>query len=262
MPEFKFNAHKRFHIVRSNTHAWEPSQELTQHNRFLFILSGEGILNLDGQRYAYLPQGVILLKPDQRPVLQENTLTELFVIAFDTFLAEDFQQKKSLYPDFADIYKQAEHICEEAVLEQGKQIPVQKDVAAIDNLISLMSEELMQRRDHHYKIVRNCIEMVVNILMRNNIRCHKHGQSDKEDELCNQLIQYITSEILNNRTVKISDLQIHFNVSEDVINICLLNRTGMSFKKFIRKYQLDLFKSKMLKTDLSFLAPYLQPQNI
>lgn len=258
MPQFKYTANKRFYIVRSKTHIWEPSAEHIEHTRFLFILSGSGVFNLDGKRYSYMPQGVILLKPGQRPTFQENDKTELFIIAFDTRMAEDFQKKKALYPDFADIYKQAERICECAVLQQGKPIPVANDQNTIDYLISLMSHELMQRRDHHYKIVRTCIEMMVTIVNRNNILYQEENQPDQEEDFTELLLKYITDEVLENRTVKISDVQIKLGVSEDVINISLLNRTGMSFRKFIRKVKIDLFRAKMLNADLTSTTLYTQ----
>jgi len=258
MPAVKFSAHKRFHIIKSTTRLWDTSTELIQHLRFLYILSGEGHFSLDGKIYSYCPKGIILLRVGQKPVFQQDNETAVLVIAFDTFLSEDFLKKKSFSPDFADTYKQAEHLCEMPLLTLGLPVPNKQDRVAIANLTGILLGEIQQKPAHHIKLIRSCIEMIVTLLGRNNIRYLEKEQNPHEDTLAEMIIEHLTGELLLNKPVKIPDLLIKFNSSEDVVNICIQNRTGMSLKKLILRYKTDLFKSRMLKMDIITLTPYLQ----
>ncbi len=256
MPTIKFNALKKFHLLQSKTRNWESSSEQLEHYRIIFILSGQGKFILDGEICCYFPKGIIFLQPGQQPIFQENKETEIFVIAFDTYLAEDFQKKKLFSPDFADTYKQAENLCNSFVLIQGRPIPNEQDGKTITYMIVQMLFELGQQPASHLKMIKGCIEMIVTILARNNYRSQPADEYT-ETELTESIIEYIKGELLQKKTIRIPNLLLMFNTSEEILNLYIMNRTGMSLRNFIFKFKADLFKAQMLKVDVGELVGYL-----
>lgn len=261
MSPIQFNAHKKYHLVQCKTRIWESGRELSSHYRILFITSGEGQFSLDGRLYDYARQGIIFLRPHQHPIFQEDPDSELFMIAFDTWLAEDFQQKKAFSPDFADTYKQAEHICDSVRLTQGRPLQHERDAQTIVYLINQILFEVTQQPTSHNKLIRGSIDLIVTILARNNFESKKVEEKANRQHLAGMIIEYLRNELHANRNIRVPELLMHFSISEEVANLCVMNQTGMSLRNFIFKYKADLFKSRMLKVDVMELSTYLHPKS-
>ncbi|MCF0071115.1 hypothetical protein LZD49_11600 [Dyadobacter sp. CY261] len=257
MSVIQFNAHKKYHLLQSKTRIWETHNDLAPHYRLIFIRAGEGHFSLDGKLYEYAQQGVMLLRPGQHPIFQEDNSAEIFVIAFDNWLADDFLQKKEASPDFADIYKQAEHLCESVRLTQGKPLQNERDAQTIDYLINQILFEVTQQPTSHNKLIRGSIDLIVTILARNNFETKKVEEKATSQNLACDIVDYLREELHQNKNIRVPELLMRFNISEDVANLCVLNQTGMSLRNFIFKYKADLFKSRMLKVDISELTDYL-----
>lgn len=257
MSVIQFNAHKKYHVLQSKTRVWETHNELTAHYRIIFIRSGEGHFSLDGKLYEYAEKGIILLSPGQHPIFQEDSNSEIFLIAFDTWLADDFLQKKEFSPDFADIYKQAEHLCDCVRLTQGQPLQNERDAQTITYLINQILFEVTQQPTSHNKLIRGSIDLIVTILARNNFESKKVEEKAGRQNLAESIISYLRDELHQNKNIRVPELLMRFNISEDVANLCVLNQTGMSLRNFIFKYKADLFKSRMLKVDISELTGYL-----
>jgi hypothetical protein len=257
----QFNAHKKYHLLQSKTKVWETHNELTPHYRMIFIRSGEGKFSLEGKLYDYVKQGVILLRPGQHPIFQEDDNAEIFVIAFDTWLADDFLQKKEFSPDFADTYKQAENLCNSIRLSQGRPLQNERDAQTVVYLINQILFEVTQQPTSHNKLIRGSIDLIVIILARNNFESKKIEEKTSQQHLADGIIGYLRNQLHENKNIRIPELLMHFNISEEVANLCVLNQTGMSLRNFIFKYKADLFKSRMLKVDIMELSPYLHPKS-
>lgn len=260
MSAVKFNIHKKFHLLQCKTRNWEASPADLLCYRLIFIVSGQGQFVLDGKIHSYAKSGLIFLKPDQQPVFQEDRGTEIFIIAFDTYLAYDFQKKKASDPDFADTYKQAEKLCSDYRLTQGKPLPNDRDGQTIAYLINQIAFEITQKPSSHLKLIKGSIDMIVTILARNNFETKKTEEKPTQQMLTERIVEYLKTELNHNKTIRIPELLMHFNISEEVANLCMMNRTGMSLRNFIFKYKADLFKSRLLKVDVAEISPYLRPR--
>jgi hypothetical protein len=257
MSSIKLSVRRKFHLFQSRTKVWETSPSQLDHYRIIFILSGEGQFILNGSIHSYSRNGIIFLKPGQQPVFQEDNGTEIFVISFDTYLQDDFQKKKALNPDFADTYKMAENLCNGLRISQGQSITNERDIQTVNALINQITFEVAQRPSSYVKLIRGSIEMIVTILARNNFESKKAEEKTSRQVLTDRMIEYLRNELHQNKSIRVPEFLLRFNVSEDVANICILNQTGMSLRNFIFKYKSDLFKSRMLKVDVIELSPYL-----
>ncbi|TLV03851.1 AraC family ligand binding domain-containing protein [Dyadobacter luticola] len=259
MSTIQFNARKKFHLLQAKTRNWETKPEHLEHYRIIFVMSGEGNFILADQIRNYARHGIIFLKPGQRVIFQEDRETEVFMIAFDTYLAEDFQRKKAYTPDFADTYKQAENLCNAPRLIQGKALQNEHDEQMINYLISQMSFEVIQRSVSHVKLIQGSVDLFVTILARNNFASKKIDEKASQQTVADGMIEYLRQELHQNKSIRIPELLMRFNISEEAANLCIMNKTGMSLRNFIFKYKADLFKSRMLKIDVLELSPYLRP---
>ncbi|MCF2502677.1 AraC family ligand binding domain-containing protein [Dyadobacter sp. CY107] len=251
MPPIKFTVRKRFHLLQCKTRTLDSGREHLAHYRLIFVISGEGKFVLNREIHSYSSGGVIFLEPDQQPMFQEDRGTEILMIAFDTHLAEDFQRKKAYSPDFADIYKQVENLCKNIRLIQGKPVKNDRDAQTVNYLVNQISFELSQQSSSFIKLIRSSIELIVTILARNNFECKKAEEKPLQHNLSESMIGYVKSQIQQNKSIRIGELLMKFNISEEAANLCMLNHTGMSLRNFIFKYKADLFKSRMLKMDIS-----------
>ena len=260
MSVIKFSAHKKFHLLQIKTRAWETGPEQLQHYRIIFILSGQGQFALESTIHSYAKSGIIYLKPGQQPVFQEDNNTEILIIGFDTYLADDFQRKKKFSPDFADTYKQAENLCRSILLPQGKPLANERDGQTVNYLVSQICFEITQRPSSHLKLIKGSIDLIVTMLARNNFTIRKPEEKTSQQVLTEHLVEYVRQELHHNRSVRIPEVLLRFNISEEVANLHVMNRTGMSLRNFIFKYKADLFKSRLLKVDVMELSPYLRPR--
>jgi hypothetical protein len=259
MPASTFSVNKKFHLLQSRTRIWESKDQL-EHYRIVFIQAGEGHFLLGTSIYNYQPGGLMFLCPGEHPVFQEDDETEILLIAFDTYLSSDFQRKKALHPDFADTYKQVENLCNNLKYSQGKPLANERDAAATGYLFGQIAFEMMQLPAPHFKLIMNSIEMLVTILARNNFENRSGKANSNQQLLTEHLIEYLRNELHQNKTIRIPEVLMRFNISEEAANLCMMNRAGMSLRNFIMKYKADLFKSRMLKMDIVELSPYLRPQ--
>jgi hypothetical protein len=259
MSVIKLRIARKFHILLSKTNVWESKTDEIGHYRIVFIRGGEGFFLLDGQMHEYVADGLIFLHPGQHPVFQEDGDSEVFVISFDTYLADDFQKKKLHSPDFADVYKQAENLCCELKLSHGKPLQNQRDRRTVNYLIDQIIFEITQQAASHVKLAKCSIELIVTILGRNNFESRKTSERSARHILAERIVEYLRYELHQNRAIRIPELLFRFDISEEAANLCVMNKTGMSLRKFINQYKTDLFKSRMLKVDIMEVSTYLRP---
>jgi hypothetical protein len=252
MPAVKFSAQRKFHLLQCKTKHWDAGYE--QHFRLVFIMSGEGKFILNSTVINYDREGIIFLEPGQQPLFQEDKATEVLVIAFDTHLADNFSKKKALNPDFADTYKQAENLCKYLRMKQGKPVCSERDAQTIRYLVNQISFELNQQPASFMKLIKSSIDLIVTVLARNNFESRKVEEKPSQQLLTESMIAYLKRELDGNKSVRVGALLMQFNISEEAANLCMLNNTGMSLRNFIFKYKTDLFKSRMLKLDVSQLS--------
>ncbi|MCE7064969.1 hypothetical protein [Dyadobacter sp. CY326] len=251
MTAIKFSAQKKFHLLQCKTRSLNERPEHLSHYRVLFVISGEGKFVLNHEIHSYCPQGVIFLEPEQKPLFQEDKVTEAFMIAFDTHLADDFQKKKALTPDFADTYKLAENICKNLRIRQGQPIRDERDAQMVHYLVNQISYELTQQPASYLKLIKSSIDLIVNILARNNYASKMADENSIQQFTADSMVTYLKTELERNKTIRVNELLSRFNISEEAANLCMLHSTGMSLRNFILKYKTDLFKSRLLKMDIS-----------
>jgi hypothetical protein len=258
MSATRLSVNKKFHLLQCRTHVWESHPEMIGHYRIIFVLSGQGRFILDREMQSYSTQGIIFLKPGQHPLFQEDKCTQILMTAFDTFLSDDYQRKKALTPDFADIYKQAENLCNSPRLVQGQILSNERDAETISFLIDQICFEMAQRPASFVKLIQGYIGLIVKILERNNFEIKKAKEKQQQQTLSTSIIEYIREQLEQKKNVRIPEMLMLFNISEEAANLCTLNQTGMSLRNFIFKYKTDLFKSRMLKIDIAEFSPYLR----
>lgn len=254
MPIVRFTARKRFHLLHCKTRTLDLGKEHLAHYRLIFIKSGAGKFILNNDIHSYVRNGIIFLEPGQEPTFQDDTQTEILLIAFDTHLADDFPKKKAYSPDFADTYKHFENLCKELRLTQGKIIKNDRDAQTINYLTDQISFELAQQPSSFIKLIRSSIELIVTILARNNFATKKAEEKPSQQNIAELMVGYLKTQMHQNKSIKVGELLLKFDISEEAANLCMLNHTGMSLRNFIFKYKADLFKSRMLKMDITELS--------
>ena len=250
----KYSARKKFHVLQCKMHTLDVDQENLAHYRLIFILFGEGKFILNSEIYSYACEGVIFLHPGQQVKFQEDRGTEVLMIAFDTHMAENFQQKKAFSPDFADTYKLFENLCKDIRLVQGMPLNNVRDAQTISYMAKQISFELAEQPTSFAKFIKSTIDLIVTILARNNFEGTKANMQFFKPNLTESMVRYLEVQLQQNKNIRINELLVNFNISEEAANLCMLNYTGLSLRNFIFKYKADLFKSRMLKIDISELS--------
>ena len=130
----------------------------------------------------------------------------------------------------------------------------ERDAEIIHYLIAQIAYELVQQPTSFLRLIKGSIAMIVTILARNNFEARKAEEPNAQQELANAMIRHLKIELESNKTIRIAALLMEFGISEEAANLCMLNTSGMSLRNFIFKYKTDLFKSRMLKMDVSQLS--------
>ncbi|MCF2489163.1 hypothetical protein [Dyadobacter sp. CY347] len=253
MSSIKFTVRKQFHLLLCKTRNWEASYEFASHYRLVFVTGGDGQFILNYEMHNYCQGGVILLKPDEMPVFQEDISTEVLVIAFNSPARADVAENHM--SEFAETYKQVENIFKNLRVRQGKPVSNERDADTIRYLVEQITFELTQQQALFLKLIKGSVALIVNTLARNNFEFRKAEEPEAQLKLSEALVEHLKNELRNGKTIRVPELLMKFNISEEAANLCMLNSTGMSLRNFIFKYKTDLFKSRTLKMDVS--APLL-----
>ena len=94
-------------------------------------------------------------------------------------------------------------------------------------------------------------------MARNNIGTKKVKESIQERTLAESILEYLKNELHQNKNIRVNDLLVRFGITEELANLYLQNQTGMSLRNFIFRYKSDLFKSRLLKVNVSEISQYL-----
>ncbi|GGC15104.1 hypothetical protein GCM10011325_47410 [Dyadobacter sediminis] len=175
--------------------------------------------------------------------------TEVLVIAFDSLVCADREQKH--VAEFVETYKQVENIFRNLCVRQGKLVSNERDADTIRYLVEQITFELTQQQASFLKLIKGSISLIVNILVRNNFDFHKVEEPEGQQKLSEALVEHLKHELENRKTIRVTELLMKFNISEETANLYMLNKTGMSLRNFIFKFKTDLFKSRALKFDVS-----------
>jgi hypothetical protein len=249
MSSIKFSVRNQFHLLFCKTRNWETSFEFASYYRLVFVIAGDGRFILNHQLHSYCQGGIILLKRNEIPVFQEDMATEVLMIAFDSPKRSSGGSRH--VAEFAETYKQMENIFENLRIRQGKQVCNERDAETVRFLARQITFELAQQQASFLKLIKGSIALIVNTLTRNNFEFGKAEEPDAQQKLSDELVEHLKAELESRKTIRVAELLMKFNISEEAANLCMLNSTGMSLRNFIFKYKTDLFKSRTLKMKIS-----------
>jgi hypothetical protein len=251
MSGISLRINKEYSILQIKTKTWETTPADLEKYRLIFILTGNGHFVLDRNMFPYKQNGFIGLKPGERCIFQEDPETEILQISFDKPQDAASQQKKVIMSRFPETYKKAEKLCNNLLLSPGQNLRHERDDETIRFLIQQISFEMAQKATSHIKMITGSIEMILTILTRNNFPIRKTKDKESEQTLADSIVAYLCQELQQKKNIRIAELLDRFGVSEELANLCVLNKTGMSLRSFIVKSKTDLFKSRMTKMDLT-----------
>jgi len=212
------------------------------HNYFelLFIHSGKGIHELNGERMAYAGKCLYFLSPDDSHLFQIEERTEFSAVNFiNGYLdsADETVENRgwNRMIDHLIVIKNSRHsrLADDA-----------DELAKIEMLVRLIVQEWQENAEHTNTVILSALRTVFAIIRRDTF-----GSFAAENLLSKNrfmdLMNHIHNHIHQPEINRVQHLANHFAVSASHLSQTFKAETGVSIKKYIDDYKFKLIENRL-----------------
>ena len=245
----KFDLQNRLYLVSGEGENLENVPSWSNQFRIVFVCTGTGTATLDGDSFRYDAGCLFFLKPRQKFYFSTLEKNEVFALYF-RHLPVTSGISPGAIDGFSNFYKHLQYIFVTMQATQAVRINGGSDQNAVENLIHLIVVEMSDIQKTSGEIIKNGVFLLISILLR-NLNNPKQIKSEAvyHPEI-DSILNYIKEQISQNKKVDLTDIENRFHMRTESIEKGVIAKTGLSFKKYIVKSKMDLFKNRLLKIDV------------
>ncbi len=222
-------------------------RDFTLQYRIVFVQEGTGTLTIDSAETQYEKDCIFFIKSGQEFHLIHSENTCLFVMLFEN-LPVTTKISPGAIQGFADLYKNVQFFYFTINITQTLVISNSTDRLFINYLIELITFEMESNQDTSEGIIKNSIFLLVNIIARNQKDFIEIPKTILLQPETDAILGHINEQVGLDVKVDIEDVSRKFGLGASSVDRRIMAKTGLSFKKYVVRTKMDLFKSKLLKT--------------
>lgn len=240
-----------FELYVSDMECWEQRPLVYHFFEIVQILEGEGDRITNMNTFPYHKGSIFLFTPRDCRGFDIRTPTRFCSIRFsEAFLGKckTPQDKERI----AQWLKQLEHIFFHHNRFQELLVKQPGDCQMIKMLMENMVSEYEQRQPYREENLQHFVTLLLNILARNVADSATGGNGEQLSEpLIDRILLHIRQHIANPEQLRVEQLAVLFNLSENYVGEYFRKFTGESLQHYITHYRMKLVQQRLAYSALT-----------
>ncbi|MDH6306749.1 AraC family L-rhamnose operon transcriptional activator RhaR [Parabacteroides sp. PF5-5] len=239
----KVNLLQPYEIVYLNTN--QCPLDVHGHSFFelLYILSGSGTQNINGNVFGYRKGDFFLITPKDHHAFDVETKTEFFIVRFH----ENHINSDALSSESA---KRLKFILNNADKYCGCILKNKTDIQLIRPIVEAILNENEKTDLYDKEFIRQLVNTLIIIAARNLSLSLPETINNYSDSRIMEIIHYIHSNIHNPEKLIAKNISSSFSISELYLGRYFKKHTGVLLQQYIINYKLSMIESRLLYSDM------------
>ena len=241
----RFIQHDPLFIRHFKTLHWPFPMHNHNHFELMFLHSGAGFHELNGERKPYLAPCLFFLAPADYHIFNIQEETEFSVLKFsNSYLAGG--NNTSVNQDWNRLLDQLLAI---SAVQGASLVKPSSDLDKIEQLMRLIVLEWQESFNAANEVVLSLIRAVFALIKKNVFSQHLPEQL-QPGNLFLSIMDYVHRHIHQPEQLRLEALSTHFNFSANHLSALFKKQMGVSIKSYIDDYKFKLIENRLKFSDL------------
>ncbi|WP_449401289.1 AraC family transcriptional regulator [Chryseobacterium wanjuense] len=209
----------------------------------VYIVSGRGFQNINGNNYNYNPGNLFLLKPEDSHKFTFETTTQLFFIKFNRV----FFQSNTIENTFLKRIEQAFSSIngfENCIINK------KEDGKLIEHLMQSLFMEIKNEKLYSKEIVYLLVQSILTVVARNLNAKISIILNEKTENKAANMINYVHIYIYQPEKLKAEKIGEVFGVSKTYVGRYFKNQTGKTLNEYVTDYKIKLIENRLKHSEM------------
>jgi len=214
-----------------------------------YILKGEGIYNISGNRFNYKANDLFLVMPDADHYTQVHSNSGFLFIRFNNIYLQAQKASGRQHSDLGEWIQKLEYI-----LQNGQQLPGPVNLHTSDQpLTRALCDAILQGADSAQPLQKELMQQLINTLIMvvaRNVARLSTELADSQSQTGRDILQYIQQHIYEPEKLKAEVIAAHFNISLNYIGEYFKKHTHGGMQQYIINYRISLIEIRLRHSDM------------
>jgi len=205
-----------------------------------YVISGKGILGINGHRMPYQKGNLMLLTPNDRHHFTTETETEFLLVRFYSSHIKEYRSKTIDHMECLLYY--ASHLSG-CILRNPADFPL------VDALVSSLMHSLNHEGIYNEDLTIHFVNALIVIAARNIASIKPVAINTNTDKRVLEIIDHIQTHIYNPSKLRSSVIAARFGVSNSYLGAYFKDQCGETLQHFIAMYKIRLIEHRLQFSD-------------
>lgn len=236
----RFIQHDPLFIRHFKTLQWPFPMHNHNHFELMFLHSGSGFHELNGERSPYQAPSLFFIAPEDYHIFNIEAETEFSVLKFsNSYLAGG--SSDSVNQDWNKLLDQLLAI---SAVEGASLVKSGSDLEKIEQLMRLIVMEWQESFNATNEVVLSLIRSVFALIKKNVLSKQLPGKP-QSGNLFHSIMDYVHRHIQQPEQLRLDALATHFNFSPNHLSALFKKEMGVSIKSYISDYKYKLIENRL-----------------
>jgi len=239
----KINLHQPYEIIHLDIN--QCPLDCHRHSFFelLYILSGTGTHNVNGNIFKYRKGDFFLITPKDRHSFDVETKTECFILRFhDNYVQFTMPANNGM--------KQLKSMLENANGYCGCILRNKTDIQLIRPVIEAILSEKEKTDLYDKEFIRQLVNTLIIIAVRNLTLSLPEKINTYSDSKIMEIIHYIHSNTYNPGKLTVKEISSMFNISQSYLGRYFKKHTGELLQQYIINHRINMIENRLFYSDM------------
>ncbi|NML22609.1 AraC family transcriptional regulator [Pseudoflavitalea sp. G-6-1-2] len=218
-----------------------PREKANLYFQIIYIVSGTGFLELNGNQIRYGTGSLYLITPNDKHRFGPDQKTEQLVVRFNNDYIREYRWKTIDHVE--SLLYHSSHLT-------GCMMKNSADRFLIERIIESMIHTMKTEGQYTVDLLFHLVNSLVVIAARNIAQIKPQNLPSGAETKIQEIITYIQSNINDPEKLKASNLSKEFGISETYLGSYFKNRSGETLQHFIANYKLRLIEHRLKLSDM------------
>jgi AraC-like DNA-binding protein len=209
----------------------------------VYIVSGSGFQDINGNDFAYRQGHLFLLKPEDSHRFTFETKTQLFFIRFNRV----FFRNNTIENNF---FKRVEQVFSNINGFQSFVLDNIEDEKVIEYLMKNLFVEMQNKKLYSDEVIQLLVQSVLTVVARNLIQKTILVIDEKTENRTADIIQYVHGNIYEPEKLTGENISNLFGISKTYVGRYFKNETGKTLNEYVADYKMKLIENRLKHSNM------------